>query len=428
LLPIAVVGGLTFNEIDTGADHTCAITAQSDVTCWGSDATGQVGQGGGRFRRTPTPVAGSATFATVSAGENHSCGLTSSGNGYCWGSNAGGQLGDGTTAPDRNAPTPIAGGHLFAKISAGSTHTCALDLTGAAYCWGTGMLGAGPAATSTTPQAVSGGLTFSDIAVGRNHSCAVASDGGGYCWGVNASGQIGNGSTTDRMTPTRVGGVIVSGNDVIVINPSFSRITAGRSHSCGVSTTNVAMCWGSNTSGQLGGGTQGGSTLAVAVAGSLAFTHLSAGADHTCGVSTTNQVLCWGSDNFGQLGDGTPGGVSTTPAPVAGATPFSAVSAGGLHSCGLSTGGALYCWGFNASSQLGDGMAAQRNSPFLVSGGGVSTAVSSGASHACGVRAGVAVCWGSNQTVQIGDGLSFAVRAPIVALSAAGTTAVVRRK
>jgi alpha-tubulin suppressor-like RCC1 family protein len=260
--PMMVAGG-GWMQVDAGDDHTCAITTSGAAYCWGLSSTGQLGgtatpetcyrfQGGG-FNPypcvlTPKPVAPPLTFRQVSAGDAYTCGLAAGGTVYCWGLNNLGQLGNGTTAP-ATAPT-AAGGGTYARVSAGRRHTCAVTAGGTIRCWGdnaAGQLGTGAAGgSSTTPVTVPApgdGSVWSTVSAGDNQTCAVATSGRAYCWGANAAGQLGDGTTTPRTTPTPVQTARL-----------FTDVGAGTSFSCGRSTTGVVFCWGTNFSGRLGDG------------------------------------------------------------------------------------------------------------------------------------------------------------------------------
>ena len=158
------------------------------------------------------PVTGGLTFKTVSAGKLHTCALDSTGQAYCWGRNSDGQLGDGSTNTS-NVPVPVSG-PPFIAIAAGTSHTCGLTSAGVLYCWGKndkGQLGTGNTASINSPTAVAGGLQFASVSVGENHTCGVTKDPVTlspsplvYCWGDNQFGQLGDGTLTDRPAPTKV--------------------------------------------------------------------------------------------------------------------------------------------------------------------------------------------------------------------------------
>jgi alpha-tubulin suppressor-like RCC1 family protein len=340
----------TFNltSLTAGYPHTCGLTSGGTAYCWGYNASGQLGDGDTTSRLTPTPVVGGLTFRSLTAGYPYTCGLMSGGAAYCWGDNSRGQLGDGTTT-NRLTPTLVAGGLTFTSLAVGvgGAHTCALTSGGAAYCWGynpDGRLGDGTTTSRLTPTPVAGGLTFTSLALGGAHTCALTSGGAAYCWGYNSFGQLGDGTTTSRLTPTPVAGGL-----------TFVSIALGDWHSCGLTSGGAAYCWGDNSLGALGDGDTTSRSTPTLVAGGLTFTSLALGGLHTCGLTSGGAAYCWGYNGWGELGDGTSGTDRLTPTPVAGGLPFTSLAAGGFHTCGLTSGGAAYCWGGNASGQLGDG-------------------------------------------------------------------------
>ncbi len=198
---------------------------------------------------------------------------------------------------------------------------------------------------------------------------------------------------------------------------SFLRVNAGAGRTCGVATDNQAYCWGSNSQGVLGDGTTDRSLKPVAVAGGIQFRQVSEGANHTCGVATDNRAYCWGDNQFGELGDGTTSVESHTPVPVAGGLLFQQVSAGGLHTCGVTTSSLAYCWGKNDGHQLGitGGSGTEQRTPALVAGGRQYQHIAAGSEHQCAITtAGRAFCWGWNGSGQVGDGSSGNLRtAPV---------------
>jgi len=318
-------------------------------------------------------VAG-GSFLSIVAGATHSCGLTAGGQAYCWGSNWGGQLGDGTTT-DRDIPTSVdqsvGGGVSFASISAGpGNYTCGLTSGGQAYCWGenpNGQLGDGTYESRSIPTAVdqSMGGGVSSISAGVLHTCALTSAGEAYCWGMNFAGGLGDGTLDGRPTPAAVDQSVGGG-------VSFASISAGSLQTCALTAGGTAYCWGANWTGQLGDGTTTNRTTPTAVdqteAGSFASVWVG---NHSCGRNSGGEVYCWGFNGSGQLGDGTVDSRTTPTLVNQGAViggGLASISIAQSHSCGLTSGGQAYCWGRNDSGQLGDGTTTDRLLPTRVAG------------------------------------------------------------
>jgi alpha-tubulin suppressor-like RCC1 family protein len=212
--PVTVLGDLRYLQISAGEGFTCGLTTDSLAYCWGANYSNRLGVGDLPNSVEPVAVTGATRFAGVGAGGVHACGVTAAGTVWCWGDNTDGQLGTGAASPDSSPrPLAVAGGHVFTAIAVGSHSSCAIDTTGAAYCWGAndaGQLGApstescGGVPCSRTPIAVAAGLAFSQLAVGDHHTCGLATTGILYCWGLNDRGQLGDGATINRTVPTPV--------------------------------------------------------------------------------------------------------------------------------------------------------------------------------------------------------------------------------
>lgn len=291
-------------------------------------------------------------------------------------------------------------------LTAGAFHTCALATGGTPYCWGEndlGRLGDGTTTDRPTPTPVSGGLTFTSLTAGGIHTCGLTSAGAAWCWGSNGVGQLGDGTVeTEQHVPTVVQGP--GGGPAL----SFIRLTAGTMHTCGLTEAGAAYCWGRSFEGQLGDGTLTHHLTPARVAGDLLFADLEADAHHTCGLTSDGRAYCWGLNEDGQLGDGTTE-VRIAPTPVSGGRTFTSLAAGGgfgstAHNCGRTGAGGAWCWGDNGFGQLGDGSTTERHVPTLVSGGLSWTNLTGGGAHTCGLSsAGAAYCWGNNVSGEVGD-------------------------
>jgi alpha-tubulin suppressor-like RCC1 family protein len=361
-------GALAFRQVSVGSWHACGVTTDDRAYCWGQNFSGELGDGNPGAAAVSRPVAAAAglRFQDVRAGADHTCGLTTDHQIFCWGSNTDGQLGDGSNSQYSLAPVRLAGARRYGQLRVGEAHACAITLGGATFCWGAnehGQLGDGTTTGRRAPVRVAGGIAFIRVSTGAFHTCGLTAANKAYCWGFNGTGQIGDRTSTTRLKPAPVSGGI-----------AFTTISAGGAHTCGVGTDHQAYCWGWNRYGTLGDGTTDRHSRPLPVAGGLAFSGVSAGAAHTCGVTTDKRAYCWGYNWYGQVGDGTDatGGepfvvYRPSPVAVAGGLHFDAVLAAdgrfGDYTCGVTTDGRGYCWGVNTDGNLGDGSTEQRSTP-----------------------------------------------------------------
>jgi alpha-tubulin suppressor-like RCC1 family protein len=369
-------GSLVFSALSTGSKHTCGLATGGAAYCWGFNYDGQLGNGSSTSSpdlATPLPgaVLGGLSFAAVSPGYFATCGIATSGAAYCWGGNVTGLFGDGS-GTNSLVPVPAASGLSLAALSQGDQHTCGLTASGTPYCWGWnhyGQLGNGSTTDSPVPVAVSGGLTFAAIGTSgpADHTCGLTSGGGAYCWGLNSSGQIGAPTSNTCTLPLSRKGTVSCALAPVAVSGglNLAAVSAGASHTCGVTTGGAAYCWGDNLGGDLGDGTTTSRPAPVAVAGGLTFTAVSAGLRYSCGLTSSGAAYCWGTNDHGQLGDGTRTN-RATPVAVVGGISFVAVRTGSRHSCGLTAGGTAYCWGANSNGQLGNGSTADSYTPVKV--------------------------------------------------------------
>ena len=311
-------------------------------------------------------------------------------------------------APESATPLASATSVLvFAQVDAGEAHTCGVTSDNRAYCWGFGdwgQLGDGASTSRPAPIAVAGGLRFRQVSAGGVHSCGVTTDDKIYCWGFGVGGALGTGTAANSPTPVAAAGSL-----------RFRQVSAGEGHTCGVtSTDNAAYCWGESNTGQIGDGTQVTRLAPAAVAGGLHFRQISAGQLHTCGVTTADVAYCWGWDKFGQLGDGSANTQHSAPSRVDGAVRFRQIDAGGVHTCAVSVDHRAFCWGDGPVGVVGDGKRILRFSPRAVAGGLTFDRVTAGQLHSCGeTTTNRLYCWGNNINGQVGDGTTSLRLVPV---------------
>jgi len=412
IMPVDVIGldsGVT--AISAGRAHICAIIEEGVVKCWGSNGSGELGNGSNSSSSIPIAVSGLDGVISVSAGGGHTCALLASGYVQCWGWNSSGQLGVIRDTVNSSLPADVLGmASESVAISAGNDHACAVTALGRVKCWGGnfyGQLGANVTTwMSGTPTDVNSlNDDVATISAGNGYNCALTNAGGIKCWGGNSSGELGDGTTVNRRSPVPVSG-INSGIDV----------STGRGHACALIDGGVVKCWGRNDSGQLGDGTTVSSLSPINVMGmDGGIMAVSAGAMHTCALTDSGEVKCWGRNDSGQLGDGT--NIDTSvPVDVDGMSDrVVAIAAREGHTCALTVSGAAKCWGENSSGQLGHGTNRDQKIPVDVRGlsSGV-IAIAAGISHNCALtNAGEIKCWGSNSSGQLGDGTTMASSIPV---------------
>jgi alpha-tubulin suppressor-like RCC1 family protein len=344
----AVLIGRPARAITSGEWFSCALLGDGTVQCWGANNAGQLADGTTVDRSVPAAVPGLTGVTAITSGWSHECALLSDQTVRCWGWNPYGQLGNGTINNVNTAPVTVTGLTGVTAIAAGFGHTCALRNDGTVACWGwngSGQLGDGTTTDKITPVVVPGLSGVTAIATGASHSCALLATGGERCWGRNVYGQLGDGTSINRSSPVTVPGV-----------SGVTAITAGWEHSCSVLATGVAMCWGNSASG----------SLPAAVPGLTGVVGIAAG-HHTCARLGNGTVDCWGNNGSGELGDGTT--VSrTTPAPVVGLSGVTTIAVGLHTSCALTGAGTDWCWGRNNKGQVGDGSVVNRTAPVVVHG------------------------------------------------------------
>jgi alpha-tubulin suppressor-like RCC1 family protein len=381
-------------SIPANSLHACAIKTDGTLWCWGSNGSGQLGDGTNSHKNLPTQVGSDTNWKIVSAGGydyygggGFTCAIKTDGTLWCWGENYYGQLGDGTSGSwaDKWTPTQVAGTN-WDKVSAGAEHTCAIKTDGTLWCWGyngSGQLGDGTNANKSTPTQVGTDTDWAMVSAGGNHTCAIKNDGRLFCWGWNGYGQLGDGTNSEKWTPTQVG-----------TDTDWAMVSAGWHTTCAIKTNGTLWCWGQNDQGQVGDGTTINRNTPRQVGTATNWRTVSSGDDHVCGVKTDGTLWCWGR------------GIGNSPIRIGTDTDWFDVVAGWYDSnnCALKTNKTLWCWGNNSYGTLGDGTNVSRNNPTRVGIETNWTAITAGREHAFGIRANKTIWgWGRNNYGQLGD-------------------------
>lgn len=349
-----------YASVYAGGAHSCGLTETGRAYCWGSDAFGKLGRGVVRWwtsAAAPGPVVGDQRFIQLALSGDHTCGLVADGSAWCWGYNLYGQLGNGeldrddTLAFASGVPQParVKSAVAFDTLVTSAFSTCALDVEGAAYCWGWnvfGELGIGAVGerlgvdVRAEPVAVAGGLRFRMLSRGIFHLCGVTYEGLAYCWGLNNRGQLGN----DVAEPCQW----ACSSRPVPVNTDleFTAIAGGFEHTCALTSDGRAYCWGGNGGGVLGNDSLERSITPVPVSTDLRFVSITSSSGHVCALTASGNAYCWGGNDYGQLGRGERNFVANpTPQLVQGGLRFNGLAAGLRHTCGATVEGDAYCWG-----------------------------------------------------------------------------------
>lgn len=275
----------------------------------------------------------------------------------------------------------------YTQVSTGSDHSCAVTTAGAVECWGSnyfGQLGDGTTKDRLAPKAslITTGATA--VSAGLNATCAIV-DGGAQCWGAGSSGQLGSGTTPNIGQPTLVTGMLTG----------VTSISMGGLQACAV-VSGAAKCWGNGIVGNGSGYSISSTPMQVTGLSSGVQSISSGGNADACAIDVDSNVRCWGQNYNGQLGNGASGAPELTPVLVSNISSATTVDVGYDSVCAIASAGAV-CWGSGANGKLGTADTSNSNVPAAVVGldSGV-TAIATGGNHACAIQSGAASCWGNN--------------------------------
>ena len=432
LVPVEVLGITDATQITAGYSHTCALRQTGTIKCWGNNWSGQLGNGTETDSSVPVEVLGIINATTITVGNRYTCALLQTGTIKCWGDSSSGQLGNGTET-NSSVPVEVLGITDATAITAtsGNSHhkgfTCAIRQTGTIKCWGdnsSGQLGNGQTTgSSPVPVEVLGITDATTIATGGGYTCAIRQTGTITCWGNNDDGQLGNGQTTSSSSvPVEVLGI----TNATTITAVSTYNQGG--HACALRLTGSIACWGNNTYGQLGNGTETNSSVPVEVLGITDATTIRTSGNHTCALLQTGTIKCWGNNEYGQLGNGTETN-SSVPVEVLGITDATTITRSGGHTCALLQTGTIKCWGDNSSGQLGNGTETNSSVPVEVLGITDPAAIAVGSWYSGGytcalLQTGTIKCWGNNEYGQLGNGTETNSSVPVEVLGITDATAI----
>jgi alpha-tubulin suppressor-like RCC1 family protein len=328
------------------------------VWAWGANEYGQLGDGTTMDRATPVQVIGfdDVDIVEIAVGSEHNLALTSDGKVWAWGRNTWGQLGDGTRV-GRTVPVPIPGmmAHTTTAISAGLSHNLAVTgSTGIVVTWGEhsnrNNITPAPIIVQVGPNGQMGPMAnVTVVSAGGDHSLALRTNGSISAWGANGNGQLGDGTTINRFGPV----------SAIGLTSGVTAISAGFNHSLALRNDGTVRAWGLNSSGQLGDGTTTQRLSPVQVEEELGVplsdvTSIAAGDFHSLATKDDRTAWAWGGNIFGMLGDNT-NVQKLRPVPVMGLIGIADISAGHTHSLASRSDGTAWAWGCNWYGQLGNG-------------------------------------------------------------------------
>ncbi|MED0757677.1 hypothetical protein P4S93_00735 [Aneurinibacillus thermoaerophilus] len=348
--------------IVNGKEHFLALTNDGTVWAWGTNKSGELGDGTNQSRNTPVQVKGLSDVIEVVAandsdGNGYSLALTKDGTIYAWGSNKYGQLGLGEGAGAFvKTPTRVLEVRDIASIAGGQGHAFAVKNDGTVYAWGRnneGQLGDDTTKDRYIPVRIDDLKGISRIVMGTNHIIAFQRSGNMYAWGNNDFGQLGNGSNDASKTPVQV-------NFLSDVQQLF---TVGDSNFA-LKSDGTVWAWGKNDEGQLGDGTRENRLMPVKIEVLTKIKMISVSEDHGLALDEDGKVWAWGKNNQGQLGIGkTEGKESSVPVQVGKLSNIKQVYAKSGSSFAIGEDGTVWAWGENGAGQLGEGTAKNQPAP-----------------------------------------------------------------
>jgi uncharacterized repeat protein (TIGR03803 family) len=421
---VLAAAGTGFTSISASkqGEWSLGIRANGTLWGWGTNTYGNLGDASTTQRRTLVQAGTATSWRQVSAGTDHAVGTRTDGTLWAWGRNNNGQAGQGSlTTTQYTSPTQIGTATDWAWVVAGANHCVAVKTDGTLWAWGlnsSGQIGQGSTSTTATlaPTRIGTGTTWAQtgaaLHAGGDFTLALQTNGTLWAWGANASGQIGDASTTTRSAPVQVGTAT-----------TWTRVIAGASFSGALRTDGTLWVWGTNVNGMLGDGSLTNRTSPVQLGTDTNWNRLAAGNAFFLATRTNGTLWSWGFNGVGQLGQGTfeINSVGNTPKQIGTATNWQDISGGSNYAIATTTDGGLDAWGSSANSQLG--WLPRTPLPLYQNLGPVQALAGGGSNHTALLR-GDGSLWtlGSNGSGQLGIGLADSAHRPIASPIASGQT------
>jgi alpha-tubulin suppressor-like RCC1 family protein len=416
----------TVNFIHAGSGFNYGLTSFGKGKTLGQNNMGQLGDNSITDRRSPVSLAGlNKTFCSIAG----SAGFLQEGNGvaidrygkiWTWGQNNFGVLGINTTATaSRRTPGSILGAvKTFCQIAGGSRGTnFALDQYGRAWTWGlnaSGQIGDNSTTSRLTPVSVLGAVkTFCKISSGYQHSLAIDKNGRAWGWGNNGNGQLGNNITTQQLTPVSVLGAV----------KTFCQISGGFDHSAAIDKNGRAWAWGLNTGGQVGDNSVTSRRTPVSVLGAVkTFCKISCGGNQTFAIDKYGSLWSWGNNFVGQLGDNTIVN-KCTPVLIGGSTKtFCDVKGSNSAALALDNNGSVWAWGISAFGEFGQGVVFPYTPTSIKGSSKTFCEIATENLFTLAITSGGRIwSWGSNTSGQLGNNTTTMVRTPVSVAGAVKT-------